>query len=95
MTWATAALVLLLNLPFGFWRAGLRRFSTPWLVAVHAPVPLAISLRYAVGLGFRWTTLPVFVAAFFGGQWLGGRLRERQTARAHREPHARDSADAD
>jgi len=77
MTWAVAAAILALNLPFGYWRAGLRRFSGRWFLAVHAPVPLAIGLRFAMGLGFQWRTLPIFVAAFFGGQWLGGRLRPR------------------
>lgn len=67
--------ILLLNLPFGYWREGVRKFSPQWFLAVHVPVPLAIGLRFAVGLGFRLATLPLFVAAFFGGQFLGGRLR--------------------
>jgi len=79
MIWLIAAAVLVLNLPFGYWRAGLRRLSGRWLLAVHAPVPLAIGLRYATGLGFQWRTLPIFVFAFFGGQWLGGRLRQRRS----------------
>ena len=82
MIWAVAAAILVLNLPFGFWRAGLRRLSAPWFVAVHAPVPLAIGLRFAAGLGFHWRTLPLYVAAFFGGQWLGGRLRLWRQRRA-------------
>ena len=82
MLWTVAAAVLLINLPFGFWRAGVRKFSPAWFVAVHAPVPLAVGLRFASGLGFQWHTLPLFVGAFFGGQWLGGRLRRRRAARA-------------
>ncbi len=70
-----ALAILLLNLPFGYWREGVRKFSPQWFLAVHVPVPLAIGLRFAVGLGFRLATLPLFVAAFFGGQFLGGRLR--------------------
>jgi hypothetical protein len=82
-----AVLILLLNLPFGFWRAGVRKFSPAWFVAVHAPVPLAIGLRLASGLGWRLGTLPLFVGAFFAGQFLGGRLRgarrrQRQGPRA-------------
>lgn len=80
MLWIAAALILLVNLPFGFWRAGLRKLSAPWFVSVHAPVPLAIGIRFALGLGFHWSALPVFVAAFLGGQWLGGRLRRGREA---------------
>lgn len=70
-----ATAILVLNLPFGYWRAGVRKFSPQWFVAIHAPVPMAIGLRLAAGLGFHLATLPLYVAAFFGGQLLGGRLR--------------------
>ena len=70
-----AAGIVLINLPFGYWRAGVRKFSPAWFVAVHAPVPLAIGLRYLAGVGFRWSILPVLVAAFFAGQLIGARLR--------------------
>jgi len=72
--------VLLVNLPFGFWRAGVRRFSLPWFLAVHLPVPLAIAMRIAAGVGWQLRTFPLFVAAFFGGQLLGARLRQRGNA---------------
>ncbi len=72
---AVAAATLLLNLPFGFWRAGVRRFSLAWFLAVHAPVPLIVGMRFAAGLGWRLSTFPLLVAAFFGGQFIGGRIR--------------------
>ena len=74
-TVVVAALVLIENLPFGFWRAGLKKFSPRWFVAVHAPVPIAIGLRLLVGVGWRLSTLPLFVGSFFAGQLVGGRLR--------------------
>jgi hypothetical protein len=76
--------ILAINLPFGFWRGGLRKLSPRWFVAVHAPVPLAIALRWYTGLPFRLATLPLFVAAFFAGQFLGGRLRRLAAAPASR-----------
>jgi hypothetical protein len=75
--WGLAVLILALNLPFGFWREGTRRFSVPWFLAVHVPVPLAVGLRISAGMGWRLATLPVFVGAFFAGQFLGGRARRR------------------
>ena len=72
------AATFLVNLPFGWWRAQLRKFSPAWFVAIHAPVPIVIILRFALGLPFRWVALPVFVAAYFGGQFVGSRLRLRR-----------------
>ncbi len=73
--------VLLINIPFGYWRAGVRKFSPAWFVAVHAAIPLVVALRYVVGLRFRWATLPVFVVAYFAGQTAGGKIaRSRDRA---------------
>ncbi len=72
---AAAAIVIALNLPFGFWRAGVRRFSTRWVIAVHAPVPLVVAIRLASGLGWHLVTFPVLIGAFFTGQFVGGRFR--------------------
>ena len=74
---AVTCLVFVLNLPFGYWRAGLKRLSPAWFVAIHAPVPLVILLRWAFDLPFRWATLPWFVAAYFAGQAAGARLGAR------------------
>lgn len=64
-----------MNLPFGFWRAGVPKFSRKWFLAVHLPVPFAIGLRLLVGMGFRLRLLPLFVGVYFAGQLLGGRAR--------------------
>jgi hypothetical protein len=75
-----AIMTFLLNLPFGWWRAKVRKFSPAWFVAIHAPVPVIVVLRFALGLPFRWETLPIFVACYFGGQFVGARLRMRRDA---------------
>jgi F0F1-type ATP synthase membrane subunit a len=75
--WGLALAVLLMNLPFGFWRAGAKRFTRPWFVAVHAPVPFVILLRVISGLGWQLASFPVLVGAFFTGQLLGGAMRRR------------------
>ena len=72
---AVAAATLVVNLPFGFWRAGVRKFSPAWFLAVHATVPLIVGMRLAAGLGWRLSTFPILVGAFFGGQFIGGRIR--------------------
>ena len=82
------AATFLVNLPFGWWRAGLRKLSPAWFVAIHAPVPVVIGLRWALGLPFRWAMLPLFVAAYFGGQYVGSRLRLRASASAGEPPRS-------
>ena len=77
--WSVAAAVLVLNLPFGFWRASVPRFSKSWLLAVHVPVPIVVVLRLLSGLGFQLYTFPVMVGAFFGGQLIGGTIRRLST----------------
>ena len=73
-----------INVPLGYWRAGVRKFSLQWFVAVHAAVPMVIALRFALGLPFRWSMFPLFVAAYFGGQFAGSRVRLRSAAQPNR-----------
>ena len=70
-----ALVIFLLNLPFGYWRVRTRRFTLPWFLVIHLPVPVAIGVRILAGVGWRLSSLPLFVGAFMAGQLLGGRLR--------------------
>lgn len=79
--WAVVMAVFVMNLPCGFWRAGARSLSLQWFLAIHAPVPAVIALRFLAGLGWRIETVPVLVAAYFGGQYLGGKLRAQWLGR--------------
>lgn len=81
----TAALVVGLNVPFGYWRARVHRFSRAWFLAVHLPVPLVVALRMAAGLGWRLSTFPIFVGAFCLGQWLGGLVHHAAKGRGRTE----------
>ena len=74
--WSIAALVLVLNLPFGYWRANADKFSRQWFLAVHVPVPCVITIRLLSGLGWHLSTFPVMIGSFFAGQYLGGMLHE-------------------
>ncbi len=77
-----AALVFIINIPFGYWRDNERRFSTRWFLSVHAPVPVVIALRLLSGLGWQFSTFPVLIGAFFAGQFVGGRLHRMRKSRA-------------
>ena len=72
-----AAGVVLVNVPFGFWRAGVQKFSLPWFLAVHGPVPIVVALRLFFHVGFGLSTFPVLVGMYFSGQFVGGLLQKR------------------
>jgi hypothetical protein len=77
---AVALATLIINLPMGYWRESVRKFSFRWLVAVHAAVPLVVLMRHYSQIGFAWYTYPPMVACYFGGQFLGSRYRRRKVA---------------
>jgi hypothetical protein len=89
--WEVALAVLLLNIPFGFWRDGTKRFSLPWFLAVHLPVPIVVALRILSALGWRLITFPVLIGSFFLGQFLGGKVHQywewRKDVRRSGEDH--------
>ncbi len=64
----------LINIIFGYWRANTRKFSLPWILAIHIPVPITVGLRFAL-LGWNWILIPAFVLDFTAGQFVGGKLR--------------------
>ncbi len=70
--------VLLFNIPFGYWRAGVKKFSLQWFLAVHLPVPFIIVLRIYSGIGFAFYTYIFLVGAFFGGQQTGAFYRKKK-----------------
>jgi hypothetical protein len=76
--WIVALIVFLLNLPFGYWRSHVPKFSKQWILAVHLPVPFVIACRIFSGLGWQLITFPVMIGAFFCGQFVGGRLGARR-----------------
>ncbi|MCL5264081.1 MAG: hypothetical protein M1343_02600 [Chloroflexi bacterium] len=82
--WIVALAVFVLNLPFGYWRANVRKFSLQWILSIHAPVVLAIALRIVSGLGWQLATVPVLLGVFSLGQFLGGTIHGlwRRQARA-------------
>jgi len=75
--------VFLLNIPFGYWRGNVKKFSLQWALAIHIPVPFVIALRFLGNLGFHLITYPFLVGAFFGGQYLGKKLFFYWKAKGH------------
>ncbi len=64
-------IIFVFNIPFGYWRANVKKLSVQWFLSVHIPIPFIIFLRIYSNIGFALYTYPLFVGAFFGGQYLG------------------------
>lgn len=64
---------MVLNLPFGYYRAGTRKFSWQWFLAVHLPVPLIVALRLISGIS--WEAIPLIFTSDVAGQIIGGMIR--------------------
>ena len=71
-----AVLILFLNIPFGYWRGHVKKFSKQWFLAVHIPVPFVILIRIYSHIGFQFYTYPILVGAFFLGQFAGGKIKQ-------------------
>jgi len=72
--WITAIVVLIINLPFGFWRAGTDKFKLSWFLAIHMPVPFVMVLRFYIKIDWQMTTFLILASAFLAGQFLGGKF---------------------
>lgn len=72
--WNIALIVFIFNIPFGYWRANVKKFSLQWVLSVHIPVPFIIALRIYSNIGFQFYTFPIMISAFFLGQYLGSKI---------------------
>jgi uncharacterized membrane protein AbrB (regulator of aidB expression) len=75
-----AVLIIFINIPFGYWRADVKRFSAQWISAIHIPVLIAVLLRIYTNIGFELYTYPILVAAYFLGQFIGSKIYIRRVA---------------
>jgi hypothetical protein len=64
-------LIFLSNVPFGYWRANVKKFSLQWFLSIHIPIPFIVLARIFTDLGFQWYTYFFTVTAFFFGQFSG------------------------
>lgn len=72
-----ALITFIINIPLGFWREGVKKFSVNWFIAVHAAVPIVITLRISAEIEWRVLTIAFLVFCYFLGQFSGARLKRR------------------
>ena len=64
------------NIPLGYVRQGVEKFSFAWYFYIHISIPLIIYLR--VKSGYSWEIIPFTIAGAVIGQIIGGRARKRR-----------------
>lgn len=64
------------NLPLGYMRESVRKFSVRWFVYVHLSIPFIIVLR--IGYEFGLGVIPFTLACAVAGQLLGGNIKRRR-----------------
>jgi len=66
-----SAFCLFINIPFGIWRSKYKKFSIPWWILIHVPVPFIILLRITLHTDTRF--IPLFIGLAVLGQYIGRR----------------------
>ncbi len=67
---------MLLNLPFGYLRQKVKKFSFKWFLYIHLSIPIVFICRRLAHIEFIY--VPVFITGAVIGQIWGGRLRVKQ-----------------
>ena len=67
-----SSMTIVLNVPMGYWRNAVRKYSVQWFLAIHLAVPLIFLMRIKAGLGFIY--IPGLIVSAVLGQLIGGRL---------------------
>jgi len=63
------------NIPLGYLRMGVPKFSLHWFIYIHISVPFIIWLRIANGI--HWQAVPFSIGLAVLGQMIGSRLYRR------------------
>ena len=72
------ALAIIINIPLGYFRQGVDKFSFAWYFYIHISIPLIIYLR--IKSGYSWKFIPLTIAGAVIGQIAGGRTRRKRDA---------------
>lgn len=72
------ALAIIVNIPLGYLRQAVPKFSFAWYFYIHISIPLIIYLR--IKAGYSWKFIPLTICGAIIGQIIGGRIRSRRDA---------------
>ncbi len=67
-----AGLCLFVSIPFGMLRMRFKKFSIPWFLMIHAPIPVSIIMRKIYELPFQYAL--IFLLFSVAGQVIGSTI---------------------
>lgn len=67
------SLILIGNIPVGFYRKRFARFSRPWARCLYIPIVANIILRRFFGLGYD--IIPFTILVVLAGQFIGSKIK--------------------
>ena len=70
------ALTIGINIPLGYLRQAVEKFSFAWYFYIHISIPLIIYLR--VKSGYSWKFIPLTLGGALLGQIVGGKIRKKR-----------------
>lgn len=73
----------ILNIPFGYMRGPSKKFSLPWMLYIHAPIPFVFLLRSWAEMSMK--IIPLLLIGAVAGQVIGSRLNPKTPKRAKKK----------
>lgn len=70
---------ILVNIPLGYLRQAVPKFSFAWYFYIHISIPLIIYLR--IKSGYSWKIIPFTIGGAVIGQIVGARIRKKRDDR--------------
>ena len=72
------ALAIFVNIPLGYLRQAVQKFSFAWYFYVHISIPLIVYLR--IKSGYSWKFIPLTIGGAVIGQIVGAMIRRKRDA---------------
>lgn len=64
-----------INVPLGYMREGVRKYSLAWFIYIHFSIPFIVALR--ISNDFGWEVVPLTLGCAILGQLTGGYLKRK------------------
>jgi len=72
---AIGLIAFAINIPLGYLRTGVKKFSFLWFLYIHLSIPLIAYMRIRNRVNL--ITIPLFITSAVAGQLFGGKMGKR------------------